>query len=168
MHDGLQPAAWHELFVATATAAAALLGLIFVAISLHMREIETRPTLRLRARLNLQALGSVLTASLAALLPGQGPRWLGVELLAISFAYLGLVAVGCLRTAREIQGLPADVRFRVLLQNSVLILQVAASVSLMTGRGPGLYLEAPMVLLALPVTIFNAWNIVFARELREP
>jgi hypothetical protein len=168
MHHGLQLAAWHELFVATATAAAALLGLIFVAISFHMREIETRPTLRLRARLNLQALGAVLTVSLAALLPGQGPRWLGAELLAIAFAYFGLVVAGWRRTAREIHGLPADVRFRVLLQNSVLILQIAAGVSLMIGRGPGLYLEAPMVLLALPVTIFNAWNIVFARELGEP
>ena len=158
MHDGLEPAA---------TAAAALLGLIFGAISLRMREIETRPTLRLRARLNLQALGAVLTVSLAAL-PDQSPRWLGAKLLAIACAYLALVAVGWRRTAREIHGLPADVRFRKLFQNPVLILQIAAGVSLMIGRGPGLYLEAPTVLLSLPVTIFNAWNIVFAPELDEP
>jgi hypothetical protein len=168
VHDGLRPEVWHELFFAAATAAAALLGLIFVAISLHMREIEDKPTLRFRARINLQALGAILTVSLLAMLPGQGAFWLGAELLAIAVAYVVLVAVGVLRTSREVHGLPADVRFRTVLQNSMLILQFAAGASLIIGRGPGLYLEAPVVLLSLPVTIFNAWNILFAPELREP
>ena len=59
------------------------------------------------------------------------------------------------------------VRSRLVAQNAVLLLQLAAGVSLMIRRTRGLYLKAPVVLIALPSTLSNAWNIVLARKLRD-
>jgi modulator of FtsH protease len=40
-----QPEQWHDLFVATAGAAAALAGLIFVAVSINLEQILKYPAL---------------------------------------------------------------------------------------------------------------------------
>jgi hypothetical protein len=168
VNAALDPAAWHDMFTAAAAASAGLLGLLFVAMSMHLVEIERSPTLRLRGRVNLQALAAILSVSLAGLIPGQGREWLGIELIAIVLVYFMLIVVGARRTSREVNGLPADVRFRLTLQNALLLFQVASGVSLILGSGPGLYLEAPLLLFAIPVVItFNSWNIVFAPELRR-
>jgi hypothetical protein len=44
------------------------------------------------------------------------------------------------------------------------LLQLAAAISLIAGRGPGLFLEAPVALIALPVTIFNTWRVLIVPE----
>jgi len=44
-----QPAAWHDLFTATAAAAAALAGLIFVAVSINLAQILRLANLPRRA-----------------------------------------------------------------------------------------------------------------------
>lgn len=167
MTAGLQPEAWHDLFLATAGAAAALLGLIFVAVSLHPRDVEDQPPIRLRVRVNLQALAAILALSLCALLPGQSASALGVELLLVTAVYVALILGGSLRTARTAGGLPAVTVRRLWVQNAPLLtLQVAAALSLISGWGPGLYLEAPLLLIGLPITLFNCWNVLFATERR--
>ncbi len=52
---GLDPAAWHDLFGAVATASAALLGLFIVAISLHLR-VEEHAIVHNQARVALLIL----------------------------------------------------------------------------------------------------------------
>ena len=168
MTAGLQPEAWHDLFVATAGAAAALLGLIFVAVSLHLREVEREPAIRQRVRVNLQALAAILVISLCGLLPGQGNLWLGIELALVVVVYSALIAIGTWRASRDAGGLPADSLRRLLVQNVTLVpLQLFAAASLLAGWGPGLYLEAPVLLIGLPITLFNCWNVIFAPELRR-
>lgn len=168
MSAGLQPDTWHDLFLATAGAAAALLGLIFVAVSLHPHDVERQPAVRLRVRVNLQALAAILALSLCALLPGQGGVMLGVELLLVTAVYVALIVGGSLRTARMAGGLPATTVHRLWAQNTPLLaLQVAAGLSLIYGWGPGLYLEAPLLVIGLPVTLFNCWNVLFASELQS-
>ena len=168
MSPAQNAAAWHDLFTAAAAASAALLGLLFVAVTLRLNNIEGNPLLRLRARVNLQALAALLTVSLAGLIPGQGAVWLGVELVGIALGYITLILRGSLRTSHEVNGLPRAVRVRLMLQNALLLFQVAAGVSLIVGAGPGLYLEAPLLLFAIPVVVtFNSWNILFAPELRR-
>ena len=56
MNLGQQPAAWHELAATFATIAAALFGLFFVAMVLHLDAISTNVTIRARARVSLQSL----------------------------------------------------------------------------------------------------------------
>jgi hypothetical protein len=155
---------WHEFFAASAVASAAILGLLFVAMALHVREIEKSPVLQLRTRVNLQALAALVVASLVVLLPGQALWVLGAELMAILVVYLLLVVSGAIRLSRELHGIPRASIRRLVTQNTLLLFLFAAAVSLIVGSGPGLYLVAPVVLLALPVTIYNTWNTLFAPE----
>ncbi len=161
-----QPALWHDFFVSGATAAAALLGLFFVAMSLHLQQVESHPVLRNRARINLQALASLLVGCLCVLIPGQANAWLGAELIANTGVYLLLAVNGVAGARRSVGRLPRDVWFRLTSENTVTLLIIAAGVSLIVGRGPALFMEAIAILIGLPVVTYNAWNVLFAPELR--
>ena len=167
MDIGQQPGAWHDFFAATSTASAALLGLFFVAISLHMNEVEAHPILRNRARINLQALALLLAACLCVLLPGQSNQWLGLELIAVIAVYWTLGAMGVVHTRAALGRLPGRLWLRLISQNSLGILTVAAGVSLLIRQGPGLYLEAPVVVIGLLAATLNAWNVIYGPELRK-
>ena len=80
------PSEWSDLFVATAGASAALLGLLFVAVSINLERILGFQGLPERALETLMLLLGVLVASIAGLVPGQSALALGLELLALGLA----------------------------------------------------------------------------------
>ena len=71
MHD------WNDFYVATAGAAAALTGLIFVGISINLPKILSYPSLPIRASVSLILLMSVLLFSLLMLLPRESTTAIG-------------------------------------------------------------------------------------------
>src|SRR5277367_6109363 len=71
---------WDSFFVAEAGAAAALAGLVFVAVSINLARILEFPTLPTRVLEALVALLSVLTAALFSLIPFQSARTYGAEI----------------------------------------------------------------------------------------
>ena len=77
------PHSWYELYVMLGTSSAALIGLLFVATSLHLSEIANEEIYRLRAQYTTLILLSTLLQAIAALMP-QPMQILGIELLAIS------------------------------------------------------------------------------------
>ena len=77
------PATWNELYLMLGTSSAALIGLLFVATSLHLAEIANEEIYRLRAQYTTLILFSTLLLATAVLLP-QPLRVLGAELLVIS------------------------------------------------------------------------------------
>jgi modulator of FtsH protease len=85
---------WHDFFLATAGASAALLGLLFVGVSINLATIAAaeRVDLRARARLAFANLLYVLGISLVMLIPEAEPHGIGAGIAAI--AALGLVRVG--------------------------------------------------------------------------
>src|SRR5262249_60153421 len=80
---------WHDYFLATSGASAALAGLLFVAISLHIRYIATGPVYRNTSRGSVIGLVNVLVLSLVALVP-QPAGWLGLELVGIAAAFIAV------------------------------------------------------------------------------
>ena len=74
---------WHDLYLMLGTSSAALIGLLFVATSLHLAEIANEEIYRLRAQFTTLILLSTLLQGTAVLVP-QPLKILGFELLGIS------------------------------------------------------------------------------------
>src|SRR5277367_4997730 len=75
---------WHDFFVATAGAAAALTGLIFVGVSINITKILSFAKLPDRALLSLILLLNIMVVSFLMLIPAQSYIAIGIETLAIS------------------------------------------------------------------------------------
>ena len=65
---------WTDLFVATTGAAAALAGLLFVAVSINAERIVALPGLPERALESLTILLGTVVVSVLGLVPGPAPR----------------------------------------------------------------------------------------------
>lgn len=71
-----QPAAWHDLFVTAGGSAAALTGLIFVAVSINLREIIARAHLPVRPARRCRSWSRCFCCRCSCLHPVKaGPYW---------------------------------------------------------------------------------------------
>jgi modulator of FtsH protease len=77
------PDRWHEFYVMVGGASAALTGLIFVAISIHLRSVLATPFFRARARYLTGCLMLVLVTSALVLVPEQSQEAVGAELIVV-------------------------------------------------------------------------------------
>ena len=157
------PAAWQNFFLMTGSAAAALTGLLFVAMSLHAKAIVTNRLHGSRARLTLLSLATQLVLAAAVLVPGQSLAALGLEveitaLLFVGFAVRSVIIRGWTPGSGQV----ARVRrgAEVILGQFGNVLFVGAGLSLLLGSGGGLYLLALWMLLAFVVNIYIAWVLV--------
>ena len=157
---------WHDFFSVAGTAAAALLGLVLVAITLRVEVVEAHPVLRNRARSAIQVLGGLLLISLIALVPGIDAFWFGLAALVLELGRIALILSGLIAAARS-SGLPRSVWLRTT-PNLITLLSVGGALSLIAGRGPGIYLIAAALVLTLGPMLFSVWGLLFAPELRRP
>jgi hypothetical protein len=88
---------WQAFFTAAAGAAAALAGLLFVALSIHAREIAEHPPFRYRALATLSIPLAVLVVSGIALFPRQTNISLGLEELVPLVLQMCALVVGSAR-----------------------------------------------------------------------
>jgi hypothetical protein len=155
-----QPAQWHDLFVATAGAAAALTGLIFVAVSINLTRILEYPALPPRAVETLSVTVGLLLVSVFVLIPGQSRILLGVEALVLGAA----LAVALMALRLRIPRAPGEplvwttVPIGVILAGSLPM--VAAGISLLVGGGGGLYWLVPGLVLGFAGAVLNAYILL--------
>jgi hypothetical protein len=83
----MDAAAWRDFGVALVSASAALLGLVFVVVSIHLRAVVDDPVLRRRAEIMLGLLATTFAASAVLVIPGQSREALGIELMPIALVY---------------------------------------------------------------------------------
>jgi len=76
--------AWGTFAAISGAAAAALIGLLFVAVSIRIAPIAQSQELRNRAAQTLSLFGTVLIISVLLAIPGQGYRTLGAELVVLA------------------------------------------------------------------------------------
>lgn len=98
--------AWHELFVATAGADAALAGLVFVAVSINLDRILHLDGVPERALQTLTLLVGVVLVSFLGLTP-QSSTALGIEIVVLGAALLALFARTLRATVRSVLGKPS-------------------------------------------------------------
>jgi hypothetical protein len=155
------PASWAGFGAAVTAAAAALAGLLFIAVSINLKEILKFKSLPSRAAQTLILFATPLVAGLVVIIPGQARVALGLELLATGL-FVGGVQVYLDLTAdrgdentlwRRVVGrvFPAIVSCGCL---------VVAGATLLGQSGGGLYWLVPSVLSALIFGLVNVWVLL--------
>jgi len=152
--------AWHDFFVAVAGAAAALVGLLFVAISINLDRVLAFPTLPRRAANTLGVLGAVLVVAVFALAPGQGTTAIGLEVLVVGAIVTGqsLVQTRGLGSAPETPRSSTAVHVAMVLAPSLAL--VLGGLSLVLERGGGLYWVLAAAVLAFASAMVNGWVLL--------
>jgi len=157
------PAAWQNFFVMTGGAAAALSGLLFVAMSLHAKAIMENRFFRTRAIGTLTSLASQLLISGAVLIPGQPVVLLGVYVEAAALVFIALTARQVLTRGRDAPAMAGRWTHRLIemVGGTIwLVLFNIAGVSLLIRAGGGLYLLAAVMFFMFAWNIYIAWILI--------
>ena len=157
------PAGWHDFYVMTGGAAAALAGLLFVAMSLHAREIMANRFFSNRAVGTVMSLASQLLISGAVLIPGQPLVLLGVEVEAAALFFLGFIILQILTRGSEAPAVASTWTHQLMEMvggTLWILLFNAAGVSLLFRVGGGLYLLAVVMFFMFAWNIYLAWILI--------
>jgi hypothetical protein len=149
---------WHELFVMMGGAAAALAGLIFVAVSLNDEQILALPKLPSLAGRTLTLLIGQVVFCMAGLAP-QPPLALGIELVVVAGIVVAVVVGTTVRTFEADEPL----RWRASNLGTALAASVpglVAGVSLIAGAGGGLFWLLAEFAVAIVVAAYYAWVLL--------
>jgi hypothetical protein len=158
--DPYRPDSWHDFFIATAGAAAALTGLLFVALSLHIRYIASDRTYRNMARGSLIGLVQVLVLSLVVLMR-QPASWVGLELALVGVLYLVVVGGYQVLSIREMRWQVS--RLSLVRSSMGYLLAVAGflgGLNIYFQSGPGLYVIAFIAIAIILWNLRNAWTLL--------
>jgi hypothetical protein len=152
---------WTDFGVATAGAAAALAGLLAVAISINLERILQFPSLPHRARQTLILFTLPLVTALLLIVPGQPRAALGTELLVIGLVTGAFMLVTDARTPMSEQETQFSRLFARILPSIVTSGCLAlAGATLIAEGGGGLYWLVPAVLAAIIFGLVNAWVLL--------
>jgi len=154
-------ATWANFFVATAGAAAAVTGLLFIALSINLQKIIAYPSLPQRAAETVAVFASVLFIALAGLVPQQGSFAFGVEVLAIAVPVWACSTVTQSRALRGVdKSLSRWKKVRVMTLQLAMLPFVAGGVSSCLHAGGGIAWVAMGTVLAVAAGIFNTWVLM--------
>lgn len=152
---------WGTFAVIAGGAAGALVGLLFVAVSIRVAVIAASPELRNRAAQTLGLFVTVLLIALLQAIPDQSLRALGAELLALAAFTVTVLSVLDRRAkaARSHQMIASALD--VVTPNTVTsVLVVVASVVLLCNVQAGLYVLAAPIIVALVGGITSTWLLL--------
>jgi modulator of FtsH protease len=154
-------AGWEPFFSAIIAAAAALTGLLFVAVSINLdRILRGGKFLPARAAETLAALLLIVASSALTLVP-QSVRLVGVEILIIAVPVLAITVWSQFRQRRRNRDDP--VLWTISRMTSTALATVPctlAGLSLTVRWGGGLYWLVPAALLGIAGAVYNAWVLL--------
>jgi hypothetical protein len=150
--------AWDTFAEISGSAAAALTGLLFVAVSIRIASIARSQELRNRAAQTLSLFGTVLIISVLIAIPGQPYRTLGAELVVLAV----IAGTGLHILDRRAKGDRSDQAIGPVLEavtpiTVTSLLLLAAGIVLVLGVHAGLYVLVGPVLVALVGGVASAW-----------
>ncbi len=160
---------WHDLYVMFGSSSAALLGLLFVAASMHLDEARKNPVFERRARNNTRHLLVLLVEAALILMP-QPPVWLGAELVAINLLGLWIPASFTYRAYirdKEIGRRGGWALHRALAYMMGYLLAAAGGAALIAQAKCGLYLVTASYIIILAFVVLNAWTILMGIGQKE-
>jgi hypothetical protein len=162
MEHGHDLEAWHEFALMLGGAAAVLLGLVFIAVSLHVDKVVAHRTLERRAFLGLANYVGIFAVCALILAPWDSSvlGWVGG---AIAAFYLAINAATTVQARRHSSTWPLG-----LVGTGANLLGVLGAVSLILGRGPGLYLVAATLLINSVTATVAVWTLMVRLAKQQP
>ena len=146
------------------TAAAALLGLLFVALSLHLRALAAARNAELRSIARTVFLGYVVSLGMGFLgLIPQELRPYGIELVVLVVLALIPYALAA-RTGFRATGVGYDRRVTVVqfaIGVVMFTVTIAGALAVAGGDERALYVVGAVPVLGLLWGVFNTWELIF-------
>ena len=155
---------WHDYFTTVGAGAAALTGLVFVAMTLHLDEIINNPVHRHRARTILAGLTAVFIRCALVLMGGQDAQAVAVELIAVLVLVEVLLYRSTMQAARD-----ADTRvlLRAIGSFACLVLEQVGALILFFGSSWGLYVVGLGMMSSFIFMVTGAWLLLVGVGMRE-
>jgi len=149
---------WQDMGVVTGGSAAALAGLLFVAVTLRIDTIATARDLRSRAAQTLTLFVTSLVVAIVLVIPDQAVRLAGIELIVVALASGAVLLVLNYRAEQ----MTATFRARTppgsrQPHGGQCRPDGAGGLLAAVGWDPGLYFLVPGIVAALVGGVVNAW-----------
>lgn len=173
MLDAYRPDLWHEFFVVTGGAAAALAGLVFVAVTLHLRAITGHPGHRHRARTIVASLGQILIASLIVLVPTFDHVGAGIALAFVTGTLLYESLKSTVQIAPMLRRWRRDpiartIAIRTTIGDTSMLMGFVGAIAVVAGNGVGLSLVGADMIVRFGLAIAGAWLLIVAVSEQPP
>ena len=151
---------WNNFFLMVGGGAAALAGLVFIAMSINLAIITRDATHKNRAVATLTGFTAVFMICALALIGNQNYQWIGIEWLVVTLVptityirvYFRATEIG-----RSSVGLSIG---RFIAGTACYVAQIIGSVLLILGYVVGLYVASAAMVLSFAFFISGAWLLV--------
>jgi hypothetical protein len=158
---------WHDFNVALVTAAAGLLGLLFVALSIHIRTLTDQRNAELRSVARSIFLGYVVALAFGFLALMPQTLWaFGLELLVLNFA-ASIPFAAASRAGLRATGVGFDRRVTMLqfvAGFALFAVAITGSIGVTVGEASALYIVGGIAIVALLWGLFNTWELIFRMQ----
>ena len=159
--DIYNPDLWNSYFIMVGGGAAALTGLIFVALSvamsLNLEGMIKDATHKYRSINTLAGLTAVFVSCGLVLMPGQNHKAVGIELLIIALIGLIIFLYG-FHQAFKFGSHPS--KYRLVIGSCLYIAELVGAWVLVSGSLVGLYIAAVAIVLNVAFMISASWLLV--------
>jgi MFS-type transporter involved in bile tolerance (Atg22 family) len=160
--DIFQLAEWHDFFLATAGGAAALAGLVFVAMSINLDVIAQNTTHRGRAINMLTGFTATFMICVLALVGGQNHQAVGTEWFVVATA-AAVIYVHNYVQAAKLGGIKTELRpDRLAVGVTCYAAEIIGAVVLILGYVAGLYIAVFGLVVSFPLLISGSWLLLVA------
>jgi hypothetical protein len=155
--DIFRPDQWHDFFLLVGTGAVTLTGLVFVAMSLNLKEIVIDPTHRNRAINTLTGLALVFMRCALVLMGAQDHRAIGAELFVVAGISGAVFVRGYAKALRMGNGLRLT---RIVGGSCVHLAEMIGAALFFFGHLFGLYIAAIAIVTTTCYMVTAAWLLV--------
>ncbi len=161
--------AWHDLYVMLGTSSAALIGLLFIATSIHLGEVVSNPGCRVRSYNQTLYLLTLLVEAILILVPQPVP-FLGAELMVLNMVGLWFTISTTYtfiykhRDDRHRGGMKMS---RAIPLSVAYLLGLAGGIALIQGSHWGMYIVTVSYTTLLVTVVLGAWSTMIGMEQRE-